>query len=79
MVRWGKTVNIKDLLDPSQTADVVAMHIRGRLINAFGSPDFELADIIVDFESVGTVEECDDVLERLYDWADVNDVWLGLK
>ena len=79
MVRWEKTVNIKDLLDPSQTADVVGMRIRDRLINAFGSPNFELADIIVDFESVGTVEECDDVLERLYDWADDNNVWLGLK
>ena len=78
MRRWKRTVHIKDLIDQTQTADVVALHIRDRLIGAFGSPDFTLADIITDFETVSTVEECDDVLERLYDWADANDVWLGL-
>lgn len=78
-MNWKRIVNIKDLLDPSQPADLVADNIRGRLIDAFGSPDFVLADIITDFGSVGTVEECDGVLERLYDWADANRVWLGLK
>ena len=79
MKRWKRTVDIKDFIDPSQTADVVALRIRGKLIGAFGSPDFELADIIADLENVGTVEECDDVLEHLYNWADAHDVWLGIK
>ena len=76
---WKRTVNIKDLIDPSQPADVVADSIRVRLVHAFGSPDFVLADIITDFGTVGSAEECDGVLDRLYDWADDNDVWLGLK
>ncbi len=79
MTDWKRSVNIKDLLDPSQDADVVALQIRDRLIDAFGAPDQELADILVMFEDVETVEDCDATLERLYDWADENCVWLGLK
>ena len=78
MTRWRRTVNIKHLLDPSQSADIVADNIRIRLVNAFGSPDPELADIITDLSSVGSVEECNGMLDRLYDWADANRVWLGL-
>ena len=79
MRNWKRTVSIKDLIDPSQPADIVADNIRKRLVHAFGSPDFALANIITDLGSVGTVEECDDLLDRLYDWADTNDVWLGPK
>ena len=78
MPNWKRTVDIKGLIDPSQTADVVALQIRGRLIDAFDVPDFELAEILIDFGGVDTVEECDVVLVRLYDWADENRVWLGL-
>ncbi len=78
MTNWKRTVNIKEFIDPSQTADVVALQIRDRLIGVFGSPDQELADILVMFEKVETVEDCDAVLARLYDWADENRVWLGL-
>ncbi len=78
MTDWKRTVNIKEFIDPSQTADVVALQIRDRLIGAFGSPDQELADILVMFEDVETVEDCDAALERLYDWADAERVWLGL-
>ena len=79
MRHWKRTVHIKDLIDPSKPADIVADDIRIRLVNAFGSPDFVLGDIIDALSNVGSVEECDDVLDRLYDWADDNDVWLGLK
>ena len=78
MTNWKRTVNIKDLIDPLQTADVVALCIRDRLIGAFGAPDQELADILVMFEDVETVEDCDFALARLYDWADLNRVWLGV-
>ena len=78
MTDWKRTVNIKEFIDPSRTADVVALRIRDRLIGAFGSPDQELADILVAFEKVVTVEDCDAALERLYDWADAERVWLGL-
>ena len=79
MRRWTKTVNIKPFIDETQPADVVAERIRAKLVTAFPVPGFELGDIIADLEGVQAVEECDDVLERLYDWADANDVWLGLK
>jgi len=79
MRNWARTVNIKDLIDPTQPADIVADNIRIRLVNAFGSPDFVLGNIISDLSSVGSVEECDDVLDQLYDWADDNSIWLGLK
>ena len=78
MSNWKRTVDIKGLIDPSQPVDIVADNIRIRLLEAFGSPDFELAEILIDFEDVGTVEECDEILVRLYDWADENRVWLGL-
>jgi hypothetical protein len=78
MTRWKRTVNIKGHLRSEQTADVIALRVRDTIVGAFGSPDPELASIIEDFESVGTDEECDEVLERLYDWADANRVWLGL-
>ncbi len=78
MPGWRRTVNIKDLIDPSLPANVVADNIRTRLANAFSLPDVVLADIIADFGGVGNVEECDGVLARLYDWADANRVWLGL-
>ncbi|KKN01038.1 hypothetical protein LCGC14_1131660 [marine sediment metagenome] len=79
MPRWTRTVNIKTFLDATQPAGVVAKRIRAKLVAAFSVPGFELGSIIGDFEDVQTIEECDDVLERLYDWADANDVWLGLK
>ncbi|KKL99780.1 hypothetical protein LCGC14_1811010 [marine sediment metagenome] len=79
MRRWTNTINIKPFIDPTQPADVVAERIRAKLVAAFSVPDFELNDIIGDFGDVQTAEECDDALERLYDWADANDVWLGLK
>lgn len=79
MPRWIKTVNIKTFIDETQPADVVAERIRAKLVRAFPVPDFTLGDIIADFEDVQTIEECDDTLERLYDWADANNVWLGLK
>jgi hypothetical protein len=79
MRRWTNTINIKPFIDPTQPADVVARRIQAKLIAAFSDPGFDLADIIDDFEDIQTVEECDDALERLYDWADANNVWLGLK
>ncbi len=84
MTDWKRTVNIKDLIDPSQTADVVALQIRDRLVKAFngfspfGRPDMEFANILADFEDVETVEDCNAALGRLYDWADAERVWLGL-
>ena len=79
MKRWTKTVNIKPFIDETQPADVVAERIRAKLVKAFPTPDLTLDIIITDLEEVQTVDDCDDILERLYDWADANDVWLGLK
>ncbi len=78
MTRWKKTVNIKPFIDETQPANVVAERIRAHVAEAFPVPDLTLDLILADFEEVQTVEECDDVLGRLYDWADTNDIWLGL-
>ena len=84
MPNWKRTVNIRDLIDPSQPADVVALNIHNKLVKAFsgsspfGRPDMEFANILADFEDVETVEDCDNALGRLYDWADAERVWLGL-
>ena len=78
MPRWIKTINIKPFIDETQPASVVAKNIRTKLANAISYPDLTLSLILDDFEEVQTVEDCDDVLNRLYDWADTNDIWLGL-
>ncbi len=84
MPNWKRTVDIKNLIDPSQPADVVALNIHNKLIKTlngsspFGRFDMEFASILADFEDVETDEDCDAVLVRLYDWADENRVWLGL-
>ena len=78
---WRKTVNIKPLLDPSEPASVVAKRIAEKLQLGLGADQdaWAMQEIIARFNDAEDVEEVDNILDDLYDWADANRVWLGLK
>lgn len=86
MWRWG--VRIKHLLsggDSDEIAQNIAPKIAARLRRALpGLVDVEseefdddLDSICYDLDDVKTVNDLNDALERLYDWADINRLWLG--
>lgn len=85
---WKFKIDIKQhFVDKQVTAQVAAQGVLkelGKLTRrkAFKDDD-ELLGITQEFERLGEdtdaeTQEFDEALERLYDWADTNDVWLGL-
>ena len=82
---WRETVNIKDLLtddDSPENCENTAKALVKRLRAAFPKPDYDLENIISDFEDVSANDKrplalFNDILDNLYDWADANRVWLG--
>lgn len=85
---WKHTIDIKKhFVDKNVTAQVAAQGVHKELgkltrLKAFKDDD-ELLGIAQEFERLGEdpdaeTQEFDEALERLYDWADANDVWLGL-
>lgn len=78
VANWKKTVDIKPLLvevedDDNQGAQRVAQSI-STLLKA-SLPEYPDID---HFEEVTDVEDCNEALDRLYNWADKNLVWLGI-
>lgn len=79
MANWTKTVDIKPHLlaieddEDYQGAQIVAQS----LVTLLKEKLPEYPDI-AHFEDVQDVEDCNEALDRLYDWADENLVWLGL-
>ena len=77
----------KHFVDKDVTAQVAAQGVLkelGKLTRRKSfKDDDELLGISQEFERLGgdpeaEAAEFDEVLERLYAWADANDVWLGL-
>ena len=87
MTSWRKTINIKDLLtddDSDEYARFVARTIAGRLQAQIDDlMDIPLELLIDDFYDCGDVDsgatrdDVNELLSRLYDWADYNRIWLG--
>lgn len=91
---WARTVNIKSVFRDGNPADarehgqavakllreelgdVMALSIGDETADGLCNQDLDL--IALDFEDIQDAEDFDDVLERLYDWADDNRVWLGI-
>ena len=81
MGRWTKTVNIKPFItedDSDAAAKACATGIRALLVKRIIDYDFDFQIILDDLETAETCGDVNDILERLYDWADANNVWLGL-
>lgn len=89
MARWIKTVDIKDLLTDDDSPEnavkvglAMAERLRSRLAGYLDDdPDFE--EIVNDFEAVGDAQQFalsafNDTMNRLYDWADGERIWLGI-
>ena len=82
MARWTKTVNIKPFItedDSDVAARRCATGIRALLVENVIDYDYDFQSILDDLEAVETCEDVSYTLNALYDWADANNVWLGLK
>lgn len=94
MTRWAREVDIKAIFRGGDPADArehgraVAALLREKLGDVLdlsigdetddGLINSDLDLVVLDFEDIADADDFDDVLERLYDWADDNRVWLGL-
>ena len=89
MTEWIHKINIKPYIsDRTDRAAIVAackgvLRELDRIAVAFKEGG-ALGDIMREFQAVlddeeAGIDEFNDVLEWLYDWADANRVWLGLK
>lgn len=85
MPNWEKTVNIKHLLtniDDNGEARKIAHKISDILEEQLTPTRFnswELQDIIDMFDDSTGLDDTNNALTALYDWADENRVWLGVK
>lgn len=79
--RWATKVEIKQFIDPDQPFDQVRDKIVAVLDRFAKRPgyndDDELVDIIENLRIAEDIEELDEWLEQLYDWADGMRVWIG--
>lgn len=80
MARWKYEIDISTEMkaeDPVRAARSAACQCR-----ALGIDDEDLTDICLEFDDVaesGGTQEFDSVLEQLYDWADVNRLWVHTR
>ncbi len=82
MRRWTKTVNIKPLItedDSDEAAQRCATGIRALLVEHIIDYDGDFQMILDDLEAADTCEGVNYILDALYNWADANNVWLGLQ
>lgn len=91
MARWIKTLNIKDLLSEDNSPEE-ARRLAGEISTRLRTlppgmlNDREMQGILEAFGEISetgavqteSVDEFNNVLTMLYDWADVNRVWLGI-
>jgi hypothetical protein len=83
MTDWGRTINIKQHLDPDKpfegVRDAIVKVLRNdrAYMGKYGSGDFEFMDIVDEMAEAPTVSDFDRCLSALYDWADSNLIWIG--
>lgn len=82
---WKRRVNIKPFItedDSPEGAKRTAANISNELRQGLNYTEFdtwELHTILDGFGDCGSADDLDTCLEDLYDWADQNRIWLGLK
>lgn len=81
-MKWKTTIDIKKLMNECRDDTPEAINKLGNQVSdllakqdAFFRPSIK---IINDFKKVDDNNSFNAVLEKLYDWADINGVWLGL-
>ena len=77
---WRYHLAIKDLLD-AEESDIVARRIGKAIAPRLRgcrdyTVDFQVEELAAKFEDVESVDELNDSLMDLYDWADANLVWV---
>jgi hypothetical protein len=88
MPDWRKTIRLKQFLShdsqiPSSVISETALKFAERLKREPEyEDDFELLTIVDQFEDLAesddaTVVDFNEVLAELYDWADIERVWIG--
>ena len=85
---WKWRIPIKDLLSADESDEVaiaagteIAKRLRrglpGLLDTDNSAYDDDFDDIVYEFEHVAAVEDLNETLDSLYDWADTNRLWLS--
>ena len=81
MTKWRKTVDINQFIRQYYDGLITWESCRNLIVDTLKkdkgfSEDCECA--IEDMEQAETIEEFDEVLKDIYDYADVQRIWLGL-
>lgn len=76
---WRKTVKIKDLLTDEETPEAIKAAADGIIQRLPGAPTSKLAKArdMADDDPETALLVFNDGLNRVYDWADANRVWLA--
>lgn len=89
--KWRFTIDIKNIIEAydknedveqfrSSILNILAQRVDDVGIFANDDQVNEFENIVEEFRDLGekpNVEEVDTILEKLYDWADQNDVWIN--
>lgn len=80
MSRWKHSVELKDLLEIADDADLTdddVNHIGNKIHERISKLEcFNDFDIIDEFKEVYDIEDFDNIIEELYDYADYNRIWI---
>jgi len=85
--QWKVSVPIKDILKSDYSLSDKAQRIKSEFDRKIGKSiekgvyDLLILDLLDELKDAGEdndVEWFDEVLEAIYDWADMSDVWLGI-
>jgi len=77
MANWQYRLNLKDLWKAKEEGNITIQELGKKVaerienLPCFKKYEDDLKTIIMDFETVESVEEFDYILEELYDWGDM--------
>jgi hypothetical protein len=78
MTNWTRTIEIKQHLDPDKPlAEVRESIVVVLKADRAYRTDAEFEEIVDEMAEAPTVCHFDEMLSRLYDWADWNTIWIG--
>lgn len=80
MGRWRKTINIKEFLGDDTSPKGIKMAAEGiipRLDHTFPTDRLQKAADMADADPETALLVFNDGLDRIYDWADRNRIWLA--
>jgi hypothetical protein len=85
MANWKYQINLSDIFEnvEDQPIETTAMEIYKRFINFMSAhpslfkDEYSIEDTINDLKYCESTEEIDSLLSELYDFADVNRIWIN--